>query len=318
MNILPKQTEFYIDNRKALDLEITKFAQLVNNLKTSRKVKFIYRGESNLYEHYNTDLNNIPLLSQYIFMLGEKGRIFMDKQISKEIIDEPFLFIWNRLHHKVCNLDFSIHKTIEHVSNFLKENFEIKDYFSNEQNREKFIAFSKKTIKEQKYIANYYLSLLHTIGKSGISQSYFLSSSKKSTTAEYFKKNELEGILLYGWIPRKGFKETTIDYSVIKTYSHDIELLGLPTYNTPMYPKQKEICLKGGLLPHFILGFEHDRRFYINPATLQPWNDNIPTTGMNIEQGNFNHFFETSNYASSFLIYDGQYYTVTKNKISIF
>ena len=318
MNILPKQTEFYINNSKAHDLDITRFTQFVKNLKASRKVKFIYRGESNLYEYYNTNLNNIPLLCQHIFMLGEKGRILMAKQISPKIIDDVFLFIWNRLHHKVCNLDFSNQRTAKYVSHFLKKNLEIIDYFSNEQNRKQFIAFSRHPIKEQRYIADYYISLLHTIGKSGISQSYFLSSSKQLATAEYFKNKELNGILLYGWVPRKGMKETTIDYSEIKKYSRNIELLGLPTYNTPMYPDQKEICLKGGLLPHFILGFKYDKRFYINPATLQPWNDNIPSTGMKIEQENFNHLLETSNYASSFLFYDGQYYTVTKNKICIF
>lgn len=46
--------------------------------------------------------------------------------------------------------------------------------------------------------------------------------------------------------------------------------IGLPLYKAAVYPLEKEITLKGGLFPHYILGYLHwengEEVFEVNPA----------------------------------------------------
>lgn len=50
----------------------------------------------------------------------------------------------------------------------------------------------------------------------------------------------------------------------------NMEAIGLPVYEKSFFPYQKEVTLKGGLLPHYLLGYLHNKRsekiFEINPA----------------------------------------------------
>ena len=139
-------------------------------------------------------------------------------------------------------------------------------YFSDEHNKEHFENLSQLSAAEANKVADYYLSILHTIGKSGNDKSYFLSSSTNYLVANKFQGNN---VIIYGWLPRKGIKSRIIKYNDIETNSQYVKSLNLPTYQFPIDPEQCEICIKCGLLPHFIIGFQHDNRFYINPHTLK-------------------------------------------------
>ena len=310
MDTLLKKLTLYVNADIASQTEKESFMQFIEHLKSSKRIRFIYRGESNLYEQYNSGLENISVLSQHIFILGVKARVSMEEKLKK--YDNIFEFICSQFNLKVCKLDFRSERTRTHVANFLEINKEIKQYFLDESNKTNFI--NQKGLPEDKCIkvSDYYLALLHTIGKSGNSRSYFLSSSKNSSIAEEFKNN---GVILYGWVPRKHLEDKTIEYKDIEEYESFIKSLGLPTYNIPVYPDQKEICLKCGWLPHFILGFQHSDKFYINPSTLKPWKENIPYDGLDIDQSLFMEKLKESNYKQSFIFCDGEYYVISNNEI---
>lgn len=309
-NIL-KELTFYIGDTTLDCTERTTFFQFVHHLVSSGKARFIYRGESNLNEQFNTDTTNIRLLSDYIFVIGEKGRRFLKDHNKK--YDNIFEFIWDKFHAKVCGLRFSSIETKKRVKCFLDGNQNFIEYFCDQNNHNDFIS---RLAKEKKEVADYYLAILHTIGKSGNSHSYFLSSSEDISIANKFRGNDNNAIVLYGWIPKKGWKKKIISYNDMNIYDEVINQLGLPTYQTPMYMEQKEICLKCGLLPHFIIGFQHNEKFYINPNILNnEWCEDIIYNGLCVDQSHFGETFEKTNYKISYVFCNGEYNIIIDNDI---
>lgn len=289
------------------------FYQFVKCLKSSRKIRFIYRGESNLNKHYDSDLSNIPVLTQHIFMVGEKGQMFLESHCKKS--SNTFEFLWNKFNKKVCQLNFSSAETLKNTYNFITKNSIFYAYFSNEENKHAFINNINLPKKDRVAVIDYYLALLHTIGKSGNDSSYFLSSSIDISIAENFRNG---GIILYGWVPKKGIKDKMISYEDINRKNTFIKSLGLPVYEIPIYPEQKEICLKAGLLPHFIIGFQHDKKFYINPSILKSQNKNVIYDGLDISQSKFNEIIEHTRYKRTVFFCDGNYYLFDGNRIEGF
>lgn len=307
-----KTLDFYLNCNKATKTETDDFMTFIQKLKSSRRVRFIYRGNSNIIEQYNTDTSNIALLSSQIFCLGDKGRYFFQNQL----VDRNSLFslIWEKFHSKVCKLDFASDATLERMKEFLKENPMLNNYFSDEQNKEHFESLSQLSVAEANKVADYYLCILHTIGKSGNGKSYFLSSSTNYLVADKFKGDN--NVIIYGWLPKKGMKSRIIKYNDVETNSLFVKSLNLPTYKVPIYPDQNEICIKCGLLPHFIIGFQHKNRFYINPNTLNQWNDSIPYEGLIIDQKGFNDLFNATKLKQSFIFCDGCYYLISNKGVA--
>lgn len=303
-----KGLTLYKNNTKIKREDKNKFFEFIRCLKSSRKVRFIYRGESNLNEHYGTDARNISLLSQYVFMIGEKSRTFLENRCEQ--YDNIFEFIWDKFFNKVCKMNFESDGTRTKVEQFLNDNPELRGYFSDERNRSTFIDNNKRPIKEQKVIVDYYLALLHTIGKSGNARSYFLSSSTECSVAHEFKYKN--GIILYGWIPRQGLKDKVISYEGIGECNDLIASFKLPIYQVPIYPEQKEICLKFGWLPHFIIGLQYQDRFYINPNSLKLWCNEIVYNGLDVDQSCFMEIFNKTNYECFYLFVDGRYIVIGK------
>ena len=308
MDKIFKSLELYLDDKIATQTEIDRFILFIQKLKSSRRVRFIYRGDSNIIEQYNTDSRNMSLLAHYIFCLGNKGRYFFQNKLVG--INSVFSLIWNNFHNKVCKLNFASEGTMERMSDFLNINPMFKNYFSDEHNKEHFESLSQLSIDKANEVADYYLAILHTIGKSGNSNSYFLSSSTNYLVAEEFKGDN--SIIIYGWLPKKGLKDRIIKYIDVEKNSPFVKSLNLPTCQAPIYPKQNEICIKCGLLPHYIIGFQHNNRFYINPNTLRQWNDSIVYEGLEIDQKTFNDLFNATNLRQSFIFCDGNYYLMSK------
>ena len=53
MDKILKSLEIYLNDKKATQKEIDSFILFVKRLKSSRRVRFIYRGDSNIIEQYN-------------------------------------------------------------------------------------------------------------------------------------------------------------------------------------------------------------------------------------------------------------------------
>ena len=310
MDKILKYLELYLDDKIATQTEIDRFILFIQKLKSSRRVRFIYRGDSNIIEEYNTDSRNMSLLAHYIFCLGNKGRYFFQNKLVG--INSVFSLIWNNFHNKVCKLNFASEGTMERMSDFLNKNPMFNNYFSDEHNKEYFESLSQLSIDKANEVADYYLAILHTIGKSGNSNSYFLSSSTNYLVAEEFKGDN--NIIIYGWLPKTGLQDCIIKYIDVEKNSPFVKSLNLPTCQAPIYPKQNEICIKCGLLPHYIIGFQHNNRFYINPNTLRQWNDSIVYEGLEIDQKTFNDLFNATNLRQSFIFYDGNYYLMSNEE----
>ena len=308
-----KQFEFYVNDQSASQKEQQQFFSFIKSLKSSKRVRFVFRGNSNIIKYYDTDVDNIPLLSHCIFCIGDKGCYFLQKKLID--FKEIFPVIWNKFNDKVCKLNFRSEQTKQHVLHFLKCNPEIQQYFSNEQNRKSFECISDLPIEDRKKVADYYLSILHTIGKSANGKSFFLSASKNYMVADEFKGTN--SIIIYGWLPKKGINNHIIKYIDVEKSSSFVKKIGLPTCNVPIYPEQREICIKCGLLPNYIIGFQHDNKFYINPNILKTqWHDNIVYDGLDIDQKNFNDLLTKSKYSQSFIYYDGDYNLISENGVT--
>lgn len=302
-----------MNDQSASQKEQQQFFSFIKSLKSSKRVRFVFRGNSNIIKYYDTDVDNIPLLSHCIFCIGDKGCYFLQKKLID--FKEIFPVIWNKFNDKVCKLNFRSEQTKQHVLHFLKCNPEIQQYFSNEQNRKSFECISDLPIEDRKKVADYYLSILHTIGKSANGKSFFLSASKNYMVADEFKGTN--SIIIYGWLPKKGINNHIIKYIDVEKSSSFVKKIGLPTCNVPIYPEQREICIKCGLLPNYIIGFQHDNKFYINPNILKTqWHDNIVYDGLDIDQKNFNDLLTKSKYSQSFIYYDGDYYLISVNGVN--
>lgn len=308
MDKILKSLELYLDDKKATQKEIDRFILFVKRLKSSRRVRFIYRGDSNIIEQYKIDSSNLPSLAINIFCLGDKGRYFFQNKLVG--INSVFSLIWDKFHNKVCKLNFALDSTMECMSDFLNKNPMFNNYFSDEHNKEHFENFSQLSIDKANEVADYYLAILHTIGISGNGNSYFLSSSTNYLVADEFKGDK--NIIIFGWLPKKGLKDCIIKYIDVEKNSPFVKSLNLPTCQAPIYPKQNEKCIKCGLLPHYIIGFQHNNRFYINPNTLRQWNDSIVYEGLEIDQKTFNDLFNATNLRQSFIFCDGNYYLMSK------
>lgn len=308
MDNIINSLELYINGNVAAQTEKENFLFFIEKLKSSRRIRFVYRGDSNIFEQYKIETGDLPLLAYYIFCLGDKsGYFFQNKLVD---INSLFPLIWEKFYNKVCKLDFASKRTKERTYEFLKANPMLNNYFSDEHNKEHFEGLSRLSVAETNKVADYYVSILHTIGKSGNGKSYFLSSSTNYLVADKFKGNN--NVIIYGWLPRKGIKSRIIKYNDVETNSQFVKSLNLPTIQFPIYPEQCEICIKCGLLPHFIIGFQHDNRFYINPNTLKQWNDNIVYEGLDIGQEKFNDFFNATKLKQSFIFIDENYYVISK------
>ena len=76
MDNIIKGLELCIGDNMATQIEIDHFMSFIHKLKSSRRVHFIYRGDSNIIEQYKIEFGNLPLLACYIFCVGDKGLYF--------------------------------------------------------------------------------------------------------------------------------------------------------------------------------------------------------------------------------------------------
>lgn len=307
-NILIKQLnnlELICNNNKLSEDKTTFFLNNIQKLISSRKIKFIYRGESHLKEIYNFDCSNIELLCNYIFCLGEKGKIFLSSSYTEMSLSK----LWKFMHNTVCKLNFNSENSRIKIQNFLNINSCLNTYFSNNENKEKFMDFEND--EYEKVIIEYYYTLLHTMYINANRKSHFISTSINLDIANEFSSTE--GIVIYGWISKKEFNKQHKSRNSLKS---KITEIGLPTYEGSVFPEQKEITLKCGLLPHYILGFQYKNKFYVNPNFLnQTVSDEIIYNGLEIDQSDFNTLLNNTKYNRSYIKIDDVYYILNHNEV---
>ncbi len=157
--------------------------QFISFLTKLNHVSIIFRCLGNEYIHkqYNTSIDNIPILSEFIFLYGDKAKLFyekLDNRIHNLHIDDTLNgtmeFIYNKIQKVFVQLDLKSERTKEKVGILVKKNPVFLEYWRH-MTKEKWlneIANLSKLKKVQ--LKDYYVALLHTVGLAGYGRnSYF-------------------------------------------------------------------------------------------------------------------------------------------------
>ena len=294
--------------------ESEKLCEFLDQLIGSQNSTIIARGESdeNLKNQYNFDTENPELLAECIFMAGEKGRMCWNE---KKFIDpddtssDNFRSICETLKKYIKEECKGDTKKAKKMRVFYLRNKQFCDAFNS---IDSLVCKYEKLLDNDKKMVNlYYLSIVHTIDNSSEYKevSNFVSTSTNFSVAKNFSNYAT----IYGWVPRRPMRKgiKSIDFVVIK-YGSNVKKLKMPSCETPAFPKQKEIALRCGILPHFIIGFNIGQKFYVNPAIFNSPNDremdDIVCNGLIIDQTDFEEFCNKYTKFKRYYTFDGNKY----------
>lgn len=278
----------------------------------SGRLLFLYRGE----EQRNIKrrlVNGLGVDTQEVFerafYFGDKARHFSidiftgDRDFLTGIndcSDETLSFIYDRI---ATVLDTP--RMSERVSRNTSKEF--RDYFLNRENRLDFLTKinSAYTSETKLKARDYFLYFLHVAGSAGIRQeTMFVSTTTDKDIASDFSKagsGDVSRIIFHYFIPQP-FHGHAIAPWVADHHQRIADKIGLPTYKaTGLFPRQKEVSVKGALFPHFILGIElvDDEKFIINSNFNELSNrgdfEIVAKQGFSIDQSDFhNRIFDTN------------------------
>lgn len=147
--------------------------QFISFLTRLNHVSIVFRclGNEYIYKQYNTSIDNIPILSEFIFLYGDKAKLFyekLDNRIHNLYIDDTLNgtmeFIYNKIQKVFVQLNLKSERTKEKVGILVKKNPVFLAYWRH-MTKEKWlneIANLSKLKKVQ--LKDYYVALLHTVG----------------------------------------------------------------------------------------------------------------------------------------------------------
>lgn len=253
----------------------------------------MYRGDSlkSVCEKLNIDysniISNIPILLERLFMVGEKGKRYFQNLDGFEINNTEY-YVFDKI---MKYFEDSLKNKNPFVAKFFERNKDLKEFFSNRDNKKEFVKIIAKLNNRDKLaVRNYYLILLHQLSAVNYKdKSHFVSTSSNYGIAKSFaesKKSKADRIIIHCWQP------VSLERKIAQKY-------GLPTYKIYPYPYQREITILGGIFPHFIMGIEieHSNKFYPNPNIFKK--DITKDTflyGLDIDQSNFDDVISSTNY----------------------
>lgn len=306
--------------------DVQKLWGFYNMMKWTRGCSFVMRGESNenLIEQFEADANNPALLAKYLFMTGEKGRIcwenrkYLDPDDTRKENFEAICKALARYIREGCRGDSG---RAQKIRDFYNRNEAFCCAFDSIDD----IAsrYAKLKAKDRRIVNLYYLTVAHTIN----SYEYRKASSMVSTTTDVNVAEKFTAdVCIYGWVPREDnscARMKTID--VVDTQKTEfIKRKGLPFYDSPVYPDQKEVAMRCGFLPHFIVGFMVGSKFYVNPAIsrsidkmqemrsfqeLNTFKHRMIMYGLDVDQSNFEDFCRMTKY-KRYYTFDGKNYEI--------
>lgn len=307
--------------------KVTAFLLFLIKQQSNRRVSVIYRGDNfenlknklNLYGDQLEDTN----LNEMLFLIGEKGRGYR-KSYTAKIKRKYKIFGIRNSDERVFKYIFGKYRSVFRksdnpiIENFKRSNPLYVQFFLSGENENVFLETAGNLLENKRLeFRDYFLAPLHHLGAIGyFNNSIFLSTSSDSNIANDFSPhrqipNFSEKITIVSWIPQPVMKRyVAYHYSTIS--NRTIKKLGFPVYKEPFYPTQKEITMKGGLFPHYMLGYFRGRKnqFEINPhffSTEKAFSE-IVDEGFNIDQSNFNRRLKETDYGAFFWAYnDGTY-----------
>jgi len=301
-----------------------KFQTLLSEKKNNKEVLYLYRGEmlnnmkQTLKEEYQESIfkklfyYGVKSKFSYSELINEgKEKVFKNINDCSELVLEK---IFNDLHSHVKSSKFAeryeINNDTNKVQSYRYIDNKLKEYFENIDNRSVFVnTFQQLTLEKKVLLRDYYLYLTHT-SETMPKDTILLSSTTKRSVAKQFtrKKEEDERIVFHYFIFEPYFCHTITPWKMEEIHTW-IKNLGLPIYRpTGLYPKQKEVSIKGGLYPHNILGIEFvdKKQFIVNPNLFNFQLESlIENQGIPINQENFLDRIENeTNFSSSVWTHD--------------
>ncbi|HTN39352.1 MAG TPA: hypothetical protein VL053_19910 [Arachidicoccus sp.] len=270
-------------------------------------VLLVYRGDDRtkvLKRYHNASIPH-PF-NEYLFMLGPKGKYFSkgvldnlhkDQYVGhiSDISPEYFGNIFDML-GQIFVRRFTGHLQIK-MSQFKDREKELVQFFVQETNKPLFLdKIESVTPKEKNLVRDYYLNLLHHFSKNSFYPvSFLLSTSTSFAEANKFVKKEKEKnneIVFFGWVPRGSGKPILHTLHYNRERKKAIAKYDLPQYVRSFFPKQHEVTLKGGLLPHYLIGYLYsengNQNFEINPYFFSEISYNWIDDGLPVDQTDFN------------------------------
>jgi len=265
------------------------------DLMRRKEIRVLYRGDSlkNLCEKLNVEYNNgdvnVRNILERLYMVGEKAIKYYTINENFKIEDANDYVFEKIMEYFKSSLKAKNINTIY----FFDRNKRVKEFFSYKNNKKIFIEKIESADKNEKlFIRNYYLTLLHQLAAINYKKkSHFVSTSSDYKIAEKFANHNSDGhsIILHCWQP------INRERSIIKKYN-------LPSYSLGPYDYQKEFSVLGGILPHYISGFEikSSNEFYPNPNIFRQEITNATfLNGFDIDQRNFDNILKLTNYKTA-------------------
>jgi len=246
-----------------------------------------------------------------LFYLGEKSKHFYRTDASslkrlkhfrciQDASEKTFSYMFTRISSVMRNNKSASLNQKGRLDNFIKNNQLFVDFFK-EHNRTHFIETCTKNPNDRVCLRDYYLYLLHTLGRlGGISDlSFFVSTSRDYQQALKFTNKSSPIVFLY--FITYPFAEFGLDLNTVEELCTKVTEMGLPAYTYDVFPNQKEFAVKGGLFPHFLLGVlePDERRLVLNYHLFEDDNSDIDFTlaqGLRVNQSSFIGLLRSSGY----------------------
>jgi hypothetical protein len=305
--------------------ELNKLFEFYNMMSGSLYSRFIFRGESdkNLMRQFNVDTKTPGILSECLFMTGEKGRIcWADNEgiNPDDVSTENFLRICMSLAKYIDEGLRAGGNRAKRIKTFCEKE---KKFYDGIKKGETFVdAYDELKPEVKRKVNLNYLAVAHTIGDKEYKEtSGYISTTTNAGTAERFARDAC----IFGWVPQNIWKrkarKRTIDI-VDTNQMSEMQSTGLPYCDSAVFPNQEEIAIRCGLLPHFIIGYAVEQNFYVNPAIFIAidrmhemgsfrekfaYKRRIQLHGLVINQENFEEFCQRTNFKKYFTFDDGDY-----------
>jgi len=313
--------ELAVNGRRLSSAKKTYFFSCINKIYQENE-KFIYRGDKKdkLQSLYGVS-DDYNELGHSLFIMGAKAGMFVGSGLPgineidiAEAGNNEFRLIFRMLRN-LLRREFPFGSVRIAMKQFREvREQEVTAFFQDNGNEQVFIDKIEIANKQQQIlIRDYYLALLHHISKSEYyASSFLLSTTSSFSQAHRFAWKEEPGdsanpIIFFGWIPKHYEGVLSVPDSRVLRRKVNMGKLRLPIYERSFFPNQEEITLKGGLLPHYLLGYLHIHQgkevFEINPAlfaTDESW-DGIE---LPIDQSSFHERIENTLFGRYFTFDD--------------
>lgn len=274
--------------------------------KTPDKIN-IYRGTNDLSAYRINDNDLISSFSDKLFMVEVKAaRFAWDEKRPMLLKEEAFKKIFVMIKQKCLDNKFST---------FFLKNDTFKLFFEKKSNMNIFIDKIMNCTAETKLqIQDYYYALLQTMDDKISNNGCMISTTTNIKVAEKYqqgrKSNHKSSIMIVAWIP-KHQKDIIIRYNDVNRNLAIIQAKELPTFEESPYPYQKEICLKYGIFPQFIIGYSYRDKFIINPYLLFQLKtihnvQEIIMNGIKIDQSKFAEILHQTGFMYGFTSFDDE------------